>query len=282
MKKIKETIMLFMLLGIMFSLQGCGVFDYFEELFDPSLMIIRGEKTISGENSVLEIDPGTRVVFKESGKFLFCEGYANRGQLIFINGAKLIANGETERITFDAVDCDGGADIFFEEGASNDSIVKYCEFKDVGVYIKNSVTINYNKFTNGSPIICLLSSSPDIEYNTFDGMGSHGFPSYGGGINSSQIPPDPEPTTTPIIKYNILMNLDAVGISFGGNDVPIIEFNNITNCEYYAVSWASGTISNNYIADCSGKTGVDTTGEQSWVTYQNPRSIPVEEAGCGW
>lgn len=275
MKRRKKTIMLFMLLVIMLSLQGCGVFDIFEELFDPNLMIIRGPKTISGENNVLEIAPGTRVLFKESGKFLFSEGYANRGELIFKDGAKLIANGEAERIIFDATNCN--ADIIFEENASNDSIVKYCEFKYLSILIRNDTTINYNKFQQ-SVVICYVNSSPHIEYNTFDG----GEYSDSDGICSSQLASDPEPTTTPTIINNIFVHCYN-SISFRVTDTPVIEFNNITYGHLYAVGWISGTINNNYISDCNGKTGVDTIGEQSGgVTYQNPQTSPIAEAGCGW
>ena len=279
MLKTNKPILIIFSFFLLLSLQGCGsIVDFFEEMFDPNLMIIRGEKTYSGENEVLEITPGTRVVFRESGKFLFSEGYANRGQLIFSNGAKLIATGEAERIIFEPGDNVARGYITLEENASNDSIIKYCELIDLNLNIKNLTTINHNKFQQ-SLIDCYFSGSTVIEYNSFEGDPE----TYGTGIVSGYLSYDPPvPTVSAIIKYNIINNW-RFGICFNQNDTPVIEYNNFTNCGSYAVGWISGTINNNYISDCNGKTGVDTTGEQSGgVSYQNPQTSPIAEAGCGW
>jgi hypothetical protein len=63
-----------------------------------------------------------------------------------------------------------------------------------------------------------------------------------------------------------------------------VKFNNITNCDSYAISATTSTIVNhNYIANNNGKQGVDTTGEQSdGVIYTNQQTSPVIDAGCEW
>jgi len=276
MYKSKKLILLFIFSITLLTLQGCGgITDYFEELFDPTLMIVRGTETISGDGEVLTIVPGTTVRLKGSGRYLLGDGYAEVGQLILTNGAKLIANGETERIIFETGD--GGYGITFEEDSSTNSVITYCELKELSISIKNYfINIKNNKFTE-TTIGCYLNSSPLIEYNIFDGesllLTGIGISAEWGGDDS----------VSPIIRYNIIKYF-YYGLTFYKSNTPIIESNNITNCESYAVNWSTnGIISNNYIADCNGKVSVDLTGEQSsGVKYQNPRSTPVEDAGCDW
>lgn len=240
-------------------------------------MIIRGTEIISGEGEVLTIQPGTTVKFKGAGQYIFGNGYADEGELVITNGATLIADGEQERITFELAG--GGRGITFEEDASDDSILKYCEFKQVYVAVRNSsTTIKYNKFIEGSTIGCYLYSAPVIEYNTFDSEGS----SNNTAIRYNHYWAGRESVVSPVIKHNDI-KYHYFGVSFSKTDCPIVEYNNITNCEIYAVNWStSGTVSNNYIANCNSIIGIDTTGEQSAAIYQNPRTTPVPDAGCGW
>ena len=123
MYKSKKLILLFIFSITLLTLQGCGgITDYFEELFDPSLMIVRGIETISGDGEVYTIPAGTTVKFKGSGQFLFGNGYANAGQLVITNGATLIADGEKERIVLELAG--GGRGIILEENASNESMIR--------------------------------------------------------------------------------------------------------------------------------------------------------------
>ena len=158
-------------------------------------------------------------------------------------------------------------------------MIKYCEFRNVCCLeiCNSSVTIKYNKFIESSGIDLYLNSSPSIEYNTFDNSAGM---SNVYAISSSPINVR-EPTVSPIISYNNIANYYQ-GICLLWSNNATISNNNITNCEFYAIGYG-GVISNNYIANCKGLSVVDTTGEQcDGTTYQNPQTMPVPEAGCGW
>jgi len=281
MIKIKKIMALGIFTTMILSLQGCDpkdFFDFFEELFSPNVEVIRGTKTISGDGNVFTIQPGTTVRFKETT-------FGNVwGELVITNGAKLIAQGTAEEpIIFESPDI--GGQITLKETASNESIIEYCELNSsTRVDVWNStVTIQYNKFNTSSISLC-KNSSPIILYNTFDGQSELIQLIWGGAYAGSAI-----------IKYNIIKSALSHGIQLHtgglyGNKRPILEYNNIEDCEDYAVWWWNEddendklSISNNYIANCNSKTGVDTTGEQSDnVIYETYRTTPVEEAGCGW
>lgn len=80
------------------SLQGCGyIGDFFEELFDPNLLIIRGTKTYSGKDNSLTINPGTTVRFKANYSFGILGQVMTDAEMIFSDGAYLIADGEAGR-----------------------------------------------------------------------------------------------------------------------------------------------------------------------------------------
>ena len=282
MRKIKNLFLILIVCSTIFTLQGCLWYtgDFFEKLFDPNLIIIRGPKTISGET--YEIKPGATVRFKCS-KYGFGED-KEEGQLVFTNGGKLVANGQEERIILEAGEGYYEGRVVFEASASTESIVQYCEFNHIPIDMEVSIPIRHVKFI-GCCIGCRLGISSVIEYNTFDGDG----------FASSAIQAEAGENVSPVIRYNEIKNTIGKGMYFSENENPTIEWNNITNCEDEAIAWYNEDgggvppptqeliVSNNYIANCNGKSGVDTIGEQCFnVTYQNLQSAPVDGAGCGW
>ncbi len=281
----KKTTVAVMLLIMTASLSGCdpigGFLDFFETLFSANMMIIRGTRTISGEGEVLTIQPGTTVRLKRSAI-----DESNDGALIFTNGAKLIAQGTAEEpIVFEAdtgiANPKWGGFLEFEETSSTGSVVQYCHFKgDMVITLRNSTKISYCKLDNTS-IDIDLTAEPVIEYNTFNGQ--HKINTM---IGQYETTADP----SPIIRYNDMQSSYYSAITFTPEAVPTIEYNNITNITKYGITWYDEnnpdntlTVTNNYIADCGGIQGVDTTGTQSKnVVYGSLSDIPIQNAGCGW
>jgi hypothetical protein len=258
----------------------------------PSITTTLGEILIKGENtptSTMTLLPGTTVRFESiitayhSSGCDSIEDKTQAGGLILPNGTKLIAQGTKERpiifITSEKDGSDATGTLVFEETADNSSILEYCEFKgDISIQISNSMTVQYCKFDGGnsSSFISISSSSESVlRYNNFNNMGQY---KMAVDIISG----------SPLFTYN---NIDRGGL--GGMFVrcassQTIENNNFTNIARTAVDYmindgSSMTIRSNYIANCNGKTGVDTIGEQSHnVIYTNPQTSPVTSAGCGW
>lgn len=232
--------------------------------------IIKGGKTVTN-GATMKIEPGAKI------RFVALEIGGPGGTITKIGGigfqdnSKMIAKGTKENpIVFELGSEKGGGVVNFKEDSSNDTVIEYCEFRKVSLGLSNSVIVRYCKFNYASLNISKQSRS-FIIYNDFNGE-----------IISID-------TSSPSIKYNNLishLNLDRGAIIRYDSSTPIVEYNNITKSSDKAIYLSGGTltINNNYIADCNGQTGVDLTGSQSssGVVYQNPRTTPVPDAGCGW
>ena len=263
MKSVKT---IFSIIMVMIFLSACG--DQRGIYYGDGTIDVKGKNTIY---NTMTISPGTTVTFYpvtiNFGIGLF-GGYEN-GELIIGSGGKLLAQGTKDKIiTFEA------GSITFNSDASNESIMEYCEFKEgVVVSISNSMTVQYCKF-NGDRWLLVYGNS-NIKYNTFNTVGI--------GIYDN---------SAPLIYYNHI-DLTNPAYTFAGIDIrmsvvqPDIKYNNIINVQNYAIYYESTsssiTVDSNYIANCNGKIGVDTTGEQSLnVIYINPQTSLITGAGCGW
>ena len=275
MKKKKITILIIFSAALL-TLQGCGyITDYFEELFTPNLMIIRGQKTVSGAGEVFTVPPGTTVEFRSLALAQI------NGELLITGGSKLIAQGTAEEPIIFKSNNTGGI-IYFDTSASTASVVEYCNFDDTDIKMLNSTNIQHCKFSICS-IELYFAITPTIQYNSFEGTTAYS--------ESSQIISrngENEYNLAPIIRYNNFTTIYNFAIYFYEGENPIIEYNNITNCEEFAIYHASNnsiqyTVNNNYISNCNGLTGLDTTGEQSHnITYSSYKSTFISEAGAGW
>ncbi|MFH1541172.1 MAG: hypothetical protein ABID79_04900 [Elusimicrobiota bacterium] len=253
---------------LVIGLSGC---DYWKTLTrgGEDAFIIKGTKTISGQT--IEFKPGTRVRF-ESEKTSTIGGETHvYGQLIFTNGARLIARGTPNNpIVFETED-EGG--ILLKNDASSNSIIEYCKF-DLDTYIscENSITIQYCKFDHAwisSWVSDTQVVKPTIQYNSFDSSLPY---RNAGNIISGGFS---------VIQFNEMKG-GYRPISAG---TIVIKKNNIVNSlDYAIVSGPGAEVHDNYIANCNGKTGPDTTGEQVDIsgTYTNPQTSPIPNAGCGW
>ena len=284
--KNKKSVFLVLFSVALLTLQGCDpimfIPDLFAELFNPNLIIIRGEKPISGEGKTYTIPKGTTVRFKDT----VFGSYGPQGSLIFSGGAKLIAQGTLEDpIVFESMD--GTGIVTFETSASTSSIIEYCSLEDVGVVCKNTITIQYCKFNSNHGanvgIACNNNSNPIIQYNNFF-------------FTNIYIDGDISNMPAPTIQYNnidldLWLNHSGTGIGiclYYGSSNTIIKFNNIINTYGYAIAssyYSSATIniSSNYVSDCHGETGVDTDGSQcAGVVIDSFSTSPISGAGCGW
>ena len=270
MDKIKIYITIFIMIVL---INSCGINDvgiYYSE----------GSIKVRGYNELrdtLTISPGTKVCF-ESYYLPIFDFSGHAGELVVKEGGKLIARGTKEKpIVFESIYKHTSDGLYFESSASNESILEYCEFREgVVVNISNSMTVQYCKFFNISELPYIeikCNSNSLIKNNSFFGVG---------------IWLDNE--ASPLIQYNSMdeNNSTTNGIAMGLKCSPDIQYNNITNSLGAAISRgeasdSSFTVSNNYVANCFGKIGVDTTGIQSYrITYINPQTVPVFGAGCGW
>lgn len=255
----------------------------------PGLVVIRGATNTL--TNTMTLQPGTTVQFASiitayhSGG-LGC-GYENdrqQGRLTISDGGKLIAQGTADNpVIFEISNGDTGL-LIFEETADSSSTLEYCEFKgNINIQISNNMAVQYCKFENetrADPDIQLGSlgirndSKMLLKYNTF---------------NKSGI--EIRGTSSPNITFNDIdgknSSLQPYGIWFDSQTNPIIESNNIVNTQYSAVlyntQFTSYTITSNYIANCDGKTGADSTGIQCWnIIYNNPQTANISNSGCGW
>jgi len=165
MYKSKKLILFSIFMMLTLTIQGCdpigGFFDFFGELFNPNLIIIRGTETISGEGEVFTIPKGTTVEFRDT--VLGGDG----GFLWIKDGAMFIAQGTAdEPIVFQRKEGSETGIIQFEANASTDSIIEYCEFMNLmWINIINNLVIQYNKFVDA--MINLNGyAEPIIQYNT--------------------------------------------------------------------------------------------------------------------
>ena len=244
-------------------------------------LIIRGKRTISGET--LTIEPGTTVKFKTIPGLMDVEYH---GELVLKDGARLIAKGTADNpIIFETED---SSTITFEEDSDGEnSVIEYCKFeKGIEFELNTTVNINQCKFIE-SGIQLYKSNESVIQYNNFSGepYGAICLIRSGGSGDTS-----PEPT----IRYNNFENSNDAIILFC---IPnAIKYNNIIDIEDYAINYSGEylneeyggfpstfTVANCYIADCNGKSGVDTDGSQSeGIVYENPQTSSVSGAGCDW
>ena len=273
MKSKKEEYEVILIMLILLFINGCN--------FDPAYpKIIFGEKEIivKGPNEIrdtLTISPGTTVRIEDIEGRIDVFPLYNVGKLTILEGGKLIARGTKENpIVFIKRSFGVDPGLYFESSASNESILEYCEFREgVVVSISNSMTVQYCKFnlTSLDNLETHKNSTCLIRYNTFYGNQTN---SIGIGVRDNSIPS---------ITYNQIdgKNLLTTGIGIDPSANPKIENNNIIDCEYAVYANTQNfIITSNYIV----KNGiVDITGNNShYVTYVNPRTSPVPEAGCGW
>jgi len=271
----KNIYLFFVLVPVVFLINGCTLNEGLK--ISNGLIEVYGRCTVNYE---LTIQPGTKVVFKEKQTFFI--GGGDPGEIEFKDGGKLIAKGTAQNpIVFENMQISIGH-IYLRENASNESIMEYIDINGITINIANSSLIQKCKFHNEAWIL-ISNNSPLVKYNTITrtemtsgtGIGIDGV----GGTNPS-----------PKIHYNNISGGGGYGISIVFTNYPDIRYNNITNTSKGAVSYTGSipnpmtiTIYDNYISDCKGQSGVDTTGSQSYnVIYVNPRTSPVPEAGCGW
>jgi len=279
MSKIKKMIIGVLLLTITVGLSGCG--RLYMPILKPGKWIWGTQ--IIGSGETMTIEPGTKV-FMSPDVILFFIPAGETGELIIKDGGKLIAQGTKDNPIIWGEDRTGGGHIYFQETASDESIIEYCEFNEgYPITVENSTTIQYCKFNNVKTFLTQHSNSL-FQYNSI--LNSE---IYGGNVC---VTGDNGINPSPSIYYNDIEN-GGEGIQVGFLSFPIgtpkIEYNNVKNTNeeaiyYYSdISTQTLKIENNFIINCNGKSGVDTTGEQSKnVTYTNPRTTPVSNAGCGW
>jgi hypothetical protein len=237
--------------------------------------------TVTGYNKItntLTISAGMTVTFKEDRR-------ETPGEIYLADGGKLIAQGTASSpIVFQNVTGQSHGHLTFKENSSIESVVEYCEFKEhTLIEMESSGLIQHCKFDSSFVVLSKLCNSL-IQYNSFvssqdnyifikSGGGGDYQPTpkiqynnFEGGLNGMEIFSSPE-----FIKYNNILNSSDYAIYYPGSDYLGGEFPD----KY--------TADNNYIANCDGQSGVDTTGIQSRnVTYTNPQTSPVSSAGCGW
>lgn len=266
-KNIRSILLVF----VLFALSGCGQ-TWWETLYErKNVLVITGRHTISGET--LELKPGTIIKFKPvKGFSLAGEVILESGELVFENGAKLIARGTPSDPIIFTREEDEGILTFKENSDGKNTIIQYCEFREK-THIRteaSSLCIEYNKFrkTWTEYPIYQIKGSMLIKNNTFEGSNTTLIDCGGSGTRAE-------------IIYNDIKN-GYYGIDSAGE--LTVKYNNITNCDGFAISApASSVIDTNYVANNNGKQGVDVTGEQSdHVAYTNPQTSPIPNADCGW
>ena len=261
----KNIYLFFVLVPVVFLINGCTLNEGLK--ISNGLIEVYGRCTVNYE---LTIQPGTRVVFKEKQTFFI--GGGDPGEIEFKDGGKLIAKGTAQNpIVFETAQVSFGQ-IYMRSSSIDDSIIEFSKLSNTVVTISNSTTIRKSKFEN-SRIAIEGNSSSLIEYNTFTWDNSFQV------VLISMLD-----STNCNIQYNNLSGSE-IGISCGSL-YSSIKNNNIQNIVTYAIGGPLSTnisVEGNYVANCYGQSGVDTTGSQSArVVYVNPRTSPVTEAGCGW
>jgi len=262
-----------LLVFLLFTVSGCGQ-TWWETLFErKNVLVITGRHTISGET--LELKPGTIVRFKPVTAFsLAGTVVVESGELVFENGGRLIARGTLGNPIIFTREEDEGILTFKENSDGVNTVIEYCKFeKNTHINCENSITIQYSKFDHAW-IELGKNSKSLIQYNDFSSLPPAGLASRAITVGMDYI--DPYPT---IQFNNITGYYHAVTVG------SIVKNNNIRDSEQEAILGSSKTIiDSNYIANCNGKTGPDTTGEQvdTLGTYTHPKTEPISGAGCGW
>ncbi|MFH1541173.1 MAG: hypothetical protein ABID79_04905 [Elusimicrobiota bacterium] len=272
MKNIKNTFLFIVPVLLVISLAGC---DYWKTLTrgGEGAFIIEGTKTISGQT--IEFKPGTTVKLKTKKTSTIGGVVPTYGELVLTNGARLIARGTpTNPIIFETSESYPGGIIFNSDSDGANSVIEYCEFKtNISISCNNSISIQYCKFGRNliGSVINQDSGNLTVKNCTFGGANTSVI--YCGGQGTSAL--------STLIEYCDIKNGYYGITSFGSLS---IKNSNITNCTKYAIgSLASAIAESNYVANCNGKQGVDTTGEQSdGILYTNPQTSPITNAGCGW
>jgi hypothetical protein len=266
----KNNIKLFLvLMSLVFLFTACEQLGFKSRGIKTSngLIEVIGNNTVTG---TMTINPGTTVKFEETTSIF--AGGGEQGELEFVNGGKLLAQGTAAQpIIFENSPPSGGH-MYLRDTADNNSIIEYCQI-GIPLDIYNSATIQKCKF-NDAWLNCFGVSQSTIQYNSFNRTLRYSAASISLDIN-----------TICQVKYNNIDSGNWVGIDCATLS-PTIGNNNITNtaeAAVYASDSSSVTINSNYIANCNGKTGVDITGIQSRnVIYTNPLTVAVSSAGCSW
>lgn len=240
-------------LCISIFLVSCSQNNYIK--YEPGKVIIHGRNTLT---ETITLEPGTMVVFQSYTGFGFSPSVVP-GQLTIANGGRLIAKGTKEMpIIFDAGSNEG---LIRYEDSSEGNVLEYCEIRHILITIHNSLSVKYSKLTNYSWLDIYEANT--VEYNNF---------------NQSSI----FISNNVSFKYNDAIN--NVFLVYTGQ--PEIANNNIMDNSKAAIHNYNTTpliVTFNYIANCNGISGVDTTGIQSVnVTYVSPNTMIVPGAGCGW
>jgi len=287
MKNIKHKLVLILLVLFPLLIAGCWYED--KIYIKKNKIIIQGENYIENEDSLV-IEPGTTVEFRYSGRlwFIYFE-FAHYPTLTVRNGGVIIAQGTAENpIYINSYDYDQG-EIYITDSNSQENYFKYCDFSNIWLLsMGNSKVIIENcKFNNGDGRIGLGGREDyqnEFAYN-YVICGTYG----GVGVGHNTY-----------VAYNNFVdgNVCFANVdNLGSNYYPDIRYNNITGSPRAAVILTPQVIPPqentvldhlvihyNYIANCNGKTGVDTDGSQcgEYVTHSDPRTEPVESAGPGW
>jgi hypothetical protein len=276
----KNNIKLFLvLISLVFLFTACEQLGFKVRgiKYSNGLIEVIGNNTIT---SAMTINPGTTVRFEDVTS-LFAGG-GDSGALEIKDGGKLIAQGTASNpIIIETKSGQGPGYIYLRSNATNDSVMEYCSIgASTVIQIENNATIQKCKFNDGR-IIVLSNSQSLMQYNTFNKTSTLSGTNISIGDTSAS-------DASPLIYYNNIIGGGGNGIGLSFNGTPDIRYNNITNKSeeaifYYNENLSSITIQGNYIADCNGKSGADTTGNQSYnVIYTNPLTVAVSSAGCGW
>jgi len=267
-------------------ISGCGWLED-KIYYDNDKLIIQGENYIEN-GETLEIPAGTTVEFKTSGELApLALHFGKHGRLIIRNGGVIIAQGTAENpIYLNDYPISNG--ICFVNSNTQESVFEYCEFVKGfdGINIESStVKMEHCKFD-------FLHSPYDYQDNSpFSYEGAEGdFTFRYNYVEVCCL----NVKNKCLIEYNYF---NDAGVFFyndyniASSDYPIIQYNNIVNnagppvklCFPEGGAVENLTINYNYIANCNGKTGVDTDGSQCEnVIHQNPQTSFIAEAGCGW
>jgi hypothetical protein len=244
--------------------------------------------TLTGENNTctIIIDPNGTLPNDtiEPGTLI----YMKKGSHIYKD--KIIAQGTREKPIVFRYYSDTVEDVGSIIGTINpESIFEYCEFININIYLTDTIKpIQHCKFTNS--YLRVNDNYPEqiVQYNTFNDslivVGNYNFSSSVGYYYYGSVS----------FLYNIIDGSGEMGYGiFFYNGSLYADNNNITNISGYAIYNGSDMLypgysglyeaKSNYIANCNGLIGTDTTGEQCrGITYTNPQTSPVPGTGCGW
>lgn len=289
--KVKNIIKFSSLVILLSILSGCGG-EWWNLLFErnreielscpkeviSSFSVKNGEvleiggKCIVKNGATITLEPGSKVKFKTI-ELIQLPADVEEGKLIFLDNGKLLARGTKQNpiVFFTAKENVGWLSIE-ESGNLEGNILEYCKFEGrIIITYKgiSSLTIRYSKFIF-SWISLYSNGNLVVEHNDFsapsayDGIIYHAI--------SGVLGVEPVIQFNTIAGYWIPLNVTSA----------VVKFNNITGSGSYAIS--AGSSECNYIANCNGKIGIDTNGEQvaSGVPFSNPQITQIAGAGSGW